>query len=704
LKSAFSISTVVAVLGMMIVPSAFAETYDFYDDEYGVFSMNYPSGWYVLHGDTSSAQFADSKYDWSNMISVFYYEDVYYNEMSDYEIKQDIQVFEEDVCYSSTYKNNGFICYDFQYHGTEKIKSNPLTFKTVISYVKEYSDGSVPQGIVGYVFDVVDKENSWNIASESMANDVSPSEGKKFESMMSDVINSFTIKQKATEYASLNNLPTLEYYYYVEDVPDLYTNVDTRMYYDAVDQAIQKISKENPWLSFREVSYEDSEIDISWVKEYGTGILGQAHYTIGAVQIEMGDSQCGYWLPHSEDMLADTIAHELLHGVGFDHVSNPKSIMYYDAIDVAYAFEENGVIQFGENIYQFIPFCTIKNTTDYFLDISTQEYGENFDVFFVKSASDAEKYANGDYFNKYSGCYEEDTSQFSKTCKNVSGSGGILIGTNYVSDGVYDLDVYFSETRYNSPTDYSLEKVDGLEYVLGVNANFESERQNYNKAISLYKKILESNPNDTFALNNLGIVYDNLGDSAKAMQYYEKTLRLNPLDEFALTNIGMVMQEQGKYKEAIEYYEKALDVNPESTLTLQMEREARILLEESKQGGGCLIATATYGSEMSQQVQQLRELRDNQLLQTESGTAFMATFNDIYYSFSPIIADYERENPYFKEAVKLAITPMISSLSLMENAESESEVLSIGISVIILNLGIYLAVPAIVIVGIRKRF
>jgi hypothetical protein len=120
-------------------------------------------------------------------------------------------------------------------------------------------------------------------------------------------------------------------------------------------------------------------------------------------------------------------------------------------------------------------------------------------------------------------------------------------------------------------------------------------------------------------------------------------------------------------------------------------------------GGGCLIATATYGSELAPQVQQLRELRDNQLLNTESGTAFMTTFNDIYYSFSPIIADYERENPYFKEAVKLAITPMISTLSLMENAESESEVLSIGISVIALNLGMYLGVPAIVIIGIKKR-
>ena len=123
---------------------------------------------------------------------------------------------------------------------------------------------------------------------------------------------------------------------------------------------------------------------------------------------------------------------------------------------------------------------------------------------------------------------------------------------------------------------------------------------------------------------------------------------------------------------------------------------------ENSKGGGCLIATATYGSELAPQVQQLRELRDNQLLNTKSGTAFMGTFNDIYYSFSPIIADYERENPLFKETVKIAITPMISSLSLMENAETESEVLGIGISVIVLNFTMYLGIPAIVVVGIRK--
>src|SRR3989338_2636863 len=125
---------------------------------------------------------------------------------------------------------------------------------------------------------------------------------------------------------------------------------------------------------------------------------------------------------------------------------------------------------------------------------------------------------------------------------------------------------------------------------------------------------------------------------------------------------------------------------------------------ESK--GGCLIATATYGSELAPQVQQLRELRDTSLLQTESGTSFMRGFNQFYYSFSPTIADWERENPAFKEFVKITLTPMISSLSILNyvDMDSEASVLGYGISLILLNMGMYFVAPAVVIVGIRKKF
>ena len=122
--------------------------------------------------------------------------------------------------------------------------------------------------------------------------------------------------------------------------------------------------------------------------------------------------------------------------------------------------------------------------------------------------------------------------------------------------------------------------------------------------------------------------------------------------------------------------------------------------------GGCLIATAAFGSEMAPQVQFLREIRDNTVLQTESGSAFMAGFNQFYYSFSPTIADYERENPAFKEAVKLTLTPLLTSLTLLQyvDIDSEYEMLGYGIAVILLNIGMYFIVPAVLITKIRSFY
>jgi len=122
--------------------------------------------------------------------------------------------------------------------------------------------------------------------------------------------------------------------------------------------------------------------------------------------------------------------------------------------------------------------------------------------------------------------------------------------------------------------------------------------------------------------------------------------------------------------------------------------------------GGCLIATATYGSEIAPQVQLLREIRDNTVLQTQSGTSFMTAFNQFYYSFSPAVADYERENAVFKETVKLALTPLLASLTLLQHADidSESEMLGYGIGIILLNIGMYFITPAVLITKIRSFY
>ena len=125
---------------------------------------------------------------------------------------------------------------------------------------------------------------------------------------------------------------------------------------------------------------------------------------------------------------------------------------------------------------------------------------------------------------------------------------------------------------------------------------------------------------------------------------------------------------------------------------------------EQNEGGGCLIATAAFGSEMAPQVQFLREIRDNTVMNTQSGTAFMTGFNQFYYSFSPAVADLERENPVFKEAVKVTLTPMLTSLTLLNYVEvdTEEEMLGYGISLILLNIGMYFVAPAAAIVAIKN--
>ncbi len=101
----------------------------------------------------------------------------------------------------------------------------------------------------------------------------------------------------------------------------------------------------------------------------------------------------------------------------------------------------------------------------------------------------------------------------------------------------------------------------------------------------------------------------------------------------------------------------------------------------------------------------LREIRDNSVLTTTSGTSFMTAFNQFYYSFSPTIADMERENEVFKETVKIVITPLLTTLSILNyvDIDSEEEILGYGIGIILLNLSMYFVAPAIIIIKLRNR-
>jgi peptide/nickel transport system substrate-binding protein len=130
-------------------------------------------------------------------------------------------------------------------------------------------------------------------------------------------------------------------------------------------------------------------------------------------------------------------------------------------------------------------------------------------------------------------------------------------------------------------------------------------------------------------------------------------------------------------------------------------------LPENIPGGGeCLIATAAFGSELTPQVQFLRNFRDNHILSTTAGSSFMNVFNSWYYSFSPYVADYERDQPWLQQTVKVAIYPLLGILHTSEKAYSaipgEYGALSAGMVASAMIGALYFSPIALSIKQVRK--
>ncbi len=132
----------------------------------------------------------------------------------------------------------------------------------------------------------------------------------------------------------------------------------------------------------------------------------------------------------------------------------------------------------------------------------------------------------------------------------------------------------------------------------------------------------------------------------------------------------------------------------ESSIIIQI-KDFSDIVSKTDEGGGCLIATATFGSELASQVQYLREIRDNTILQTNSGITFMTWFNQLYYFFSTSISYLDITIPMFTELVKILITPLIYTLYILDIMDhlSELELIVYGTVIILLNLLIYVVTP-----------
>jgi hypothetical protein len=78
----------------------------------------------------------------------------------------------------------------------------------------------------------------------------------------------------------------------------------------------------------------------------------------------------------------------------------------------------------------------------------------------------------------------------------------------------------------------------------------------------------------------------------------------------------------------------------------------------------CVIATAAYGSELAAPVQVLRVFRDSDVKRTYLGSRFMEAFDAWYYSWAPLVANYESSHANMRAVVRVALIPLLGILSL----------------------------------------
>jgi hypothetical protein len=128
-----------------------------------------------------------------------------------------------------------------------------------------------------------------------------------------------------------------------------------------------------------------------------------------------------------------------------------------------------------------------------------------------------------------------------------------------------------------------------------------------------------------------------------------------------------------------------------------------------KKKSGCLIATATYGSELSPQVQFLRRFRDNKVLTTFAGSSFMTVFNTFYYSFSPSVASTISGDENLRGILKVIIYPLMGILQLSSTVFSlfsflpELGVVLAGLVASVLIAVVYI-LPWVLLLYLLKKF
>jgi hypothetical protein len=93
----------------------------------------------------------------------------------------------------------------------------------------------------------------------------------------------------------------------------------------------------------------------------------------------------------------------------------------------------------------------------------------------------------------------------------------------------------------------------------------------------------------------------------------------------------------------------------------------------------CFIATAAYGTPMAEEIQILREFRDEYLLTNPLGQALVG----IYYRVSPPMAEFITEHPSLKPIVRAGLLPAVTMSTIAVNTTPVEKTAIVGLLVLV---------------------
>ncbi len=155
------------------------------------------------------------------------------------------------------------------------------------------------------------------------------------------------------------------------------------------------------------------------------------------------------------------------------------------------------------------------------------------------------------------------------------------------TEPIYLLSLAYLELGETEKIDPLLEKAvadhpKDVDVLLGA-GDIYTRMDNYDKAIDMFKKVLEVDPQNSNAYKQLGILEGLRENWAKSNEFYQKAMELDPDNADLAYNIGVSYYNQGQFDEAIPYFKKSLEAEPDNETTLKVLASCYVRSDKSEE-------------------------------------------------------------------------------------------------------------------------